>query len=79
MLDLGPAADGVIGLVAGVSDELLTGATPCAETSVAGLLDHFMGLTLAFTWAARKSTPPGDRGRTPHGWTRIGGPCCRDV
>jgi uncharacterized protein (TIGR03086 family) len=57
MLDLGPAAHEAIRVVEGVTDDRLADPTPCAGTSVAGLLDHFMGLALAFTWAARKNRP----------------------
>jgi uncharacterized protein (TIGR03086 family) len=59
-LDLGPATREVTRLLAGVPDEALSGPTPCPEYPVGALLDHLMGLTLAFTWAARKSGP-GDR------------------
>jgi uncharacterized protein (TIGR03086 family) len=55
MLDLDPAAREVIRLLDGVAAEHLAGPTPCADTSVAALLDHLMGLSLAFTWAARKT------------------------
>ena len=63
MLDLGPAAREVIGLLDGVTEDQLPRATPCGDTSVAKMLDHLMGLSLAFTQAARKttggaSTPP---------------------
>jgi uncharacterized protein (TIGR03086 family) len=64
MLDLGPATREVTRLLEGVRDDQLSGPTPCAGTSVAWLLDHFLGLTLAFTWAATKSTPA-DRGDAP--------------
>jgi uncharacterized protein (TIGR03086 family) len=43
-------------LLDGVTDAALADPTPCLDTPIAALLDHFMGLTLAFTWAARKST-----------------------
>jgi uncharacterized protein (TIGR03086 family) len=56
MLDLYPAVGEVTRLLDGVGDERLTGPTPCEGHSVATLLDHFMGLSLAFTWAARKTT-----------------------
>jgi uncharacterized protein (TIGR03086 family) len=65
MLDLEPAARGVADLLPQITDEQLSGPTPCADTSVADLLDHFLGLTLAFRWAAAKQTdqhasgPPG--------------------
>jgi uncharacterized protein (TIGR03086 family) len=57
-IDLAPAADEVARLVTGVPEGLLTGPTPCPDYPVAALLDHLMGLSLAFTWAAEKSTPP---------------------
>jgi len=57
ILDLGPAADQVKRLVAGVTDDQLPAQTPCQGTSVAAMLDHFMGLTRAFHDAATK-TPP---------------------
>jgi uncharacterized protein (TIGR03086 family) len=62
MLDLGPAAEQVKTLVSGVTDGQLLAPTPCDGTSVAAMLDHFMGLTLAFRNAATKSTPPAGSG-----------------
>jgi uncharacterized protein (TIGR03086 family) len=59
LLDLGPAANEVARLLEQVRPEQLDHPTPCAGTSVAGLLDHLMGLTLAFTRAARKTVPEG--------------------
>ncbi|WP_422771694.1 TIGR03086 family metal-binding protein [Plantactinospora sp. WMMC1484] len=59
MLDLGPAAQEVIRLLDGVTDDQLSHPTPSTDTSVAALLDHLMGLSLAFTWAARKSDGDG--------------------
>ena len=56
MIDLEPAAREVARLLDGVTDDHLAGPTPCAGTPVAALLDHLMGLSLAFTWAARKTT-----------------------
>jgi uncharacterized protein (TIGR03086 family) len=55
VLDLGPATREVARLLDGVTDDHLTGPTPCEGTPVAAMLDHLMGLTLAFTWAAEKS------------------------
>jgi uncharacterized protein (TIGR03086 family) len=57
MIDLEPAAREVLRLLDGVRDERLGDSTPCEGMSVEGLLDHLMGLSLAFTWAARKTTP----------------------
>jgi len=56
MLDLEPAAREVARLLDGVTDDQLADPTPCADIRVAALLDHLMGLSLAFTWAARKTT-----------------------
>jgi uncharacterized protein (TIGR03086 family) len=56
MLDLGPAAGEVARLLDGVREDHMTAPTPCPEYPVAALLDHLMGLSLAFTWAARKTT-----------------------
>ncbi|MDX6211549.1 MAG: hypothetical protein QOF82_636 [Frankiales bacterium] len=65
MLDLDPAAREVTRLLGGVTDDHLSGRTPCEGTPVAGLLDHLMGLTLAFTWAAEKSTAEHGGSRAP--------------
>jgi uncharacterized protein (TIGR03086 family) len=54
--DLGPTAEAVKTLISGIHDEQLTDPTPCAGTPVAQLLDHLVGLTLAFRLAAEKST-----------------------
>lgn len=56
MIDLEPAAREVARLLDGVTDDQLAGPTPCADTTVAGLLDHLIGLSQAFTQAADKST-----------------------
>jgi uncharacterized protein (TIGR03086 family) len=56
MIDLEPAGRTVARLLDGIREEQLPHPTPCADTPVAALLDHLMGLSLAFTWAARKST-----------------------
>ena len=54
MLDLHPATREVARLLDGVTDDQLP-APPVPDYDVATLLDHLMGLTLAFTWAAEKS------------------------
>jgi uncharacterized protein (TIGR03086 family) len=56
-LDLGPATAALADLIEGVRDEQLTAPTPCEKTSVADLIDHVDGLSVAFTNAALK-TPP---------------------
>ena len=58
MLDLYPAVGEVTRLLEGVWEEQLAAPTPCGGEPVALLLDHFMGLSLAFTLAARKATHP---------------------
>jgi uncharacterized protein (TIGR03086 family) len=56
--DLAPQAAEVARLVALVRDEQLTDPTPCADTSVAALLDHLHGLAIGMRMAAEK-TPTG--------------------
>ncbi|MFE4826522.1 TIGR03086 family metal-binding protein [Streptomyces sp. NPDC056672] len=64
--DLGPVCRTVAGLVGGISEEQLTGPTPCPAYTVRELLGHLAGLTVAFRDAARKElgpttdTPPDD-------------------
>src|SRR5688572_21462873 len=53
-LDLAPAATQVTALVRGIRDTDLGGPTPC-DMPVGALLDHLMGLSSAFTEAARKT------------------------
>jgi uncharacterized protein (TIGR03086 family) len=65
LIDHGPAAREVIRLLDGVTDGALTGPTPCDGMPVGALLEHFMGLSLAFTWAARKTPPPDGGGNGP--------------
>jgi uncharacterized protein (TIGR03086 family) len=67
ILDFGPATREVSRLLDGVSEDKLTDPTPCADTSVAALLDHLVGLTQHFTQAARKAieVPPGEDAPAP--------------
>lgn len=64
MIDLRPATDRVARLIDGVRDDQLDDPTPCVDTSVRELLNHLLGLTVAFRDAAGKvdgpttSTPP---------------------
>ena len=53
-LDLTPAADGLAALVVAVPADALAGPTPCPDMTVAALLDHIAGLSLAFTAAGTK-------------------------
>jgi len=59
-LDLHPATKEAARVVAGVRDDQHGGPTPCPDYSVAALLDHLMGLCVAFTYAARKQPMPAD-------------------
>ncbi|MFE8959960.1 TIGR03086 family metal-binding protein [Streptomyces iakyrus] len=52
--DLGPQAEELARLVAGVTDEQLSGPTPCPEYEVRHLLGHLAGLAAAFRDAGRK-------------------------
>jgi uncharacterized protein (TIGR03086 family) len=54
-VDLAPQAAEVTRIVVGVREDQLADPTPCDGTSVAGLLDHLMGLTLAFRMGAEKT------------------------
>jgi uncharacterized protein (TIGR03086 family) len=63
-IDLGAAASETARVVAGVRDAQLCDPTPCEATSVAGLLDHLVGLTLAFRLSAEKRPLPGGASRS---------------
>lgn len=69
MLDLEPAARQLAAVVQGVRDDQLAAPTPCEAYTVGDLLDHAMGLTIAFTDAAEKraseitSQPPSPSAR----------------
>ena len=74
--DLAPAAAEVARVVAGVRDDQLTDPTPCTGTSVAAMLDHFVGLTLGMRMAAEKNpmqgAPKADADTLPADWrTRL--------
>jgi uncharacterized protein (TIGR03086 family) len=74
-IDLAPQVTEVARLVAGVREDQLTGPTPCADTPVAALLDHLVGLTLAFRLAAEKRPLPGppqaSADHLPAGWRSV--------
>ncbi|MDO3700187.1 TIGR03086 family metal-binding protein [Micromonospora sp. C28SCA-DRY-2] len=64
-VDFEPAARALEALLPGVTDDQLTSPTPCARWMVGDLLDHLMGLTVAFRTAAEKGSDaapggPGD-------------------
>lgn len=61
-IDFVPATTTLRALVAAVTDEQLTGPTPCTKYAVGDLVDHVGGLALAFTGAARKEEVPGAEG-----------------
>src|SRR5690349_6503312 len=71
-LDLAPQAAEVARVVAGVRDDQLTDPTPCDGAPVAALLDHIVGLTIAFRLGAEKATPAGgpswDADKLPTDW-----------
>jgi uncharacterized protein (TIGR03086 family) len=78
MLDLQPPADQVVTLLRGVQDDHLDDPTPCPGTSVANLLAHLLGLSIAFRDAARKidgpttSTPPdASQAELPDDWRTL--------
>ena len=54
-LDFGPQTAEVARVVAGVREDQLSAPTPCEGMPVAALLDHLVGLTLAFRLAAEKT------------------------
>jgi len=58
MLDLQAPADQLTLLVSGITDDQLDAPTPCPGTSVANLLAHVLGLSIAFRDAARKVDGP---------------------
>ncbi|SOE03537.1 TIGR03086 family metal-binding protein [Blastococcus haudaquaticus] len=58
-LDLGPQTAEVTRIVAGVREDQLCHPTPCTGMNVAALLDHLVGLTVAFRRAAEKAEGTG--------------------
>src|SRR5699024_10273314 len=57
MYDLTPATRVVSALLPTVGDGHLDAPTPCTQMRVADMLNHLLGLGIAFTDAARKSVP----------------------
>ncbi|MFF5217391.1 TIGR03086 family metal-binding protein [Micromonospora sp. NPDC000442] len=60
--DFEPAARALKALLPGVTDDRLAAPTPCQSWAVGELLDHLMGLTLAFRTAAEKGPDPAPNG-----------------
>lgn len=56
--DLDPPARQLRTLLGGVTDDQLAARTPCEAWTVGDLLDHLVGLTVAFRDAATKTTGP---------------------
>ncbi|WP_328897136.1 TIGR03086 family metal-binding protein [Streptomyces sp. NBC_00236] len=54
LLDLGPAARQIAGMLPAIDDARLSGPTPCPDVAVGALLAHVEGLAVAFRDAARK-------------------------
>jgi uncharacterized protein (TIGR03086 family) len=79
MLDFERATTNLARLVSGLTDEQLAASTPCEYYTLGDLVQHVDGLSVAFTWAARKSPesrgsagPSGDASQLVPGWrTRI--------
>lgn len=55
-LDLGPATQHLADLVGAITDDQLSGPTPCPAYTLGDLVDHVGGLAVAFTAAATKDT-----------------------
>lgn len=61
ILDFDAPARQLTALLDGVTDEHLTAKTPCDGYAVGDVLDHLVGLTLAFRWVAEKTPGTGDQ------------------
>ncbi|MBO0810124.1 MAG: TIGR03086 family protein, partial [Actinobacteria bacterium] len=79
MVDFGPAARRLAGLIGRTADDELGRPTPCPAYTLGDLIEHVGGMAIAFAAAARKErgpaveeNPPGDAARLEDGWrTRI--------
>jgi uncharacterized protein (TIGR03086 family) len=74
-LDLEAQAAEVSRIVSGIRADQLTAPTPCAGTPVAGVLDHLVGLTIAFKFGAEKmpqqGSPRADAKELPAEWQTL--------
>ncbi|QWF83026.1 TIGR03086 family metal-binding protein [Amycolatopsis sp. CA-230715] len=68
MIDLKPACHRMAELLAGVTDDQLTGPTPCAEYTVADLVTHVDGVAQGFAALARKTGDEQAELAFGHGW-----------
>ena len=64
--DLGPAARRLAALLDGVPDSALDAPTPCADNSVATLLDHIVGLSVGLAASARKEPTEAPQASAEH-------------
>src|SRR5580765_8349363 len=64
--DLDQAARRLAALLDGVPDSALPTSTPCADSSVATLLDHIMGLSEALAASARKEATGAPQASADH-------------
>jgi uncharacterized protein (TIGR03086 family) len=58
MIDLTPACQRTAEVLKNITDDQLTGPTPCSDYSVGDVLHHVGGLALAFAAAAHKDKGP---------------------
>jgi uncharacterized protein (TIGR03086 family) len=74
-VNFGPATRELASLVQAVRDSQLSNPTPCPDWSVGDLIAHISGLTVEFTYAARKEPTPERAGEgLTDGWRdRIAG------
>jgi uncharacterized protein (TIGR03086 family) len=64
--DLAPAARRLAALLPGVPDSALGAPTPCAENTVATLLDHLVGLAEGLAASARKEATAAPQASAEH-------------
>jgi uncharacterized protein (TIGR03086 family) len=71
-IDLAPAGQALLQTIAGVTDAQLELGTPCEGRSVGQLIQHLVGLTLAFRAAADKELGPlTDTAPDADGWPAL--------
>jgi uncharacterized protein (TIGR03086 family) len=58
LVDLGPAGDRLLAVTGTISDEQLEAPTPCEGRTVGQMLQHLVGLCVAFRAAAEKDFGP---------------------